>query len=36
MFDVIFGCLDVCSICSDKIHVMCYISMLILMSYDSA
>ena len=36
IFDVILGCLDVCSICLDKMHVDCYTFILTLMSYDSA
>ena len=36
MSDVIFGCLDVCLICLDKMHVVYYISTLTLMFYDSA
>ena len=36
IFDVILGCLDVCSTCLDKIHVVCYISILTLIFCDSA
>ena len=36
MFDIIFGCLDVYLICSDKKHVVYHISKLALMSCDSA
>ena len=36
MLDVILRCIDVCLICLDKTHVVCYISILTLMSYDSA
>ena len=35
-FDLILGCLDVCLTCLDKMHVVCYISILTLMSCDSA
>ena len=35
-FDLIIGCLDVCLTCLDKTHVVCYISILTLMSHDSA
>ena len=35
MFDSIIECLDVCLICYDKIHVVCYIFVLTLMFYDS-
>ena len=35
-FDVILGCLDACLTCLDKMHVVCYIAILTLMSYDSA
>ena len=34
MFDSIIGCVDACLICSDKIHVVCHISKLTLMSCD--
>ena len=34
--DVIFGCLDICLICLNKTHVVCYTSILTLMFYDSA
>ena len=36
MFDFILGCLDIYLICFDKIHVVCCIFVLTLMSYDSA
>ena len=36
IFDVILGCLDVCLTCLDKIHVVCYISILTLIFCDSA
>ena len=36
MFDSIFGCFDVCSIYSDKEHVVYHIYELTYMSYDSA
>ena len=36
MFDIILGCLDVCLTCLDKMHVVYYISILTLMSYDGA
>ena len=35
-FDLILGCLDVCLTCLDEMHVACYISILTLMSCDSA
>ena len=35
-FDLILGCLDVCLTHLDKMHVVCYISILTLMSYDNA
>ena len=35
MFDSIFACFDVCLIYSGKNHVVCHISKLTLMSYDS-
>ena len=35
-FDLILVCLDVCLTCLDKMHVLCYISILTLMSYDNA
>ena len=34
ILDVILGCLDVCLICLNKTHVVCYISTLTLMFYD--
>ena len=36
MFNSIIGCLNVCFICSNKMHVVCHICKLTLMSYDSA
>ena len=36
IFDVILGCLDVCSVCWDKMHVDCYTSTLTFVFYDSA
>ena len=36
MLDMILKCLDVCLICLDETHVVCYISILNLMFYDSA
>ena len=34
MFDSIIGCIDAYLICSNKIHVVCHISELTLMSCD--
>ena len=35
ILDVILGCLDLYLICLDKTNVVCYISILTLMFYDS-
>ena len=36
IFDVILECLDICLICLNKTNVVCYISILTFMFYDSA
>ena len=36
IFDVILGCLDICLICLNKTNVVCHISTLTFMFYDSA